>query len=234
MAASGGVSRRRVMIGGSATVAATAAAWTAPSLMASAAAAVGLSACPPDQIKVCTDGSQTCCPGVLDTCNIVNNEQVCSPPTEPGGFCGNCGNGSCKEGYKCNGNDTQSNNAEATNLCGGEGAQCCPGNEDVAGCFADNLTCVSTTEAGTGFCRKECSTAADCRTDGVTAGNENCPQIPGAQTCADYGSANYCAKTCSKDSDCNAGTGCATPPGGGPKVCLYKVDGNLSAICAAA
>lgn len=225
LVASGGVSRRRVMIGGSATVAATAAAWTAPTLMASAAAATGLSVCPADRIKQCTDGSSTCCPNATDTCTIVGGQQVCSAVTQPGGTCSNCGNGQCAGAYKCSGNEIQDNNAERTNICGGEGAQCCPGKPAVAGCFGDNLTCVQQ-EAGAGFCRKSCTDAGDCRTDGVTPGNPRCTgSNPGPQVC----SAGYCAKTCTRDADCNAGAACNSAG-----VCNYPKDGQLTTICAAA
>ena len=222
-----GISRRRVLVGGTTAVAA---AWTAPVLMASSAAAAGLSVCPADRITACDDGSQTCCPNATDTCVIVNGQQTCNAPTEPGGFCGNCGNGQCKDGYKCNGNDVQSNNAQQTNLCGGEGAQCCTSKPNVAACFSDKLVCTPTGgPAGTAFCRKPCNSAADCRTAGAVLGNENCPQVPGAQIC----SQGFCAKTCTKDGDCNGTATCAAPAGGGAKVCGYNTDGNLSAICAA-
>lgn len=223
-----GISRRRVLVGGTTAVAA---AWTAPVLMASSAAAAGLSVCPSDRIKTCTDGSQTCCPNATDTCNIVNGAQVCSAISTPGGYCGNCGQGTCPEQYKCNGNPTQSNNAEGTNLCGGEGAQCCASKPNVATCYGDTLVCVEGggNAPGSAFCRKECTSNNDCRTTGVKPGNENCPQKPPGQVC----SAGYCAKTCNSNSDCNGNATCAAPAGGGAKVCGYNTDGNLSATCAA-
>ncbi len=228
-AGSVGPSRRRVILGGSAAVAT---AWTAPMLMASSAAAVGLSACPATRIKVCTDGTQVCCPNATDTCTINSvGQPVCAAPGTPGGFCGDCGNGTCPQGYKCNGNDQQNNGAEASNVCGGEGAQCCPRNQAFGGCFGEHLTCVGVVggdQAITGFCRKSCTSAADCRTTGVTPGSPRCPQVPSAQTCStNTTGTRYCGKACTTDAGCTGSQICAFG------TCSYNRDGNLTRTCAA-
>lgn len=204
-----GVSRRRVLAGGSVAVAA----WTAPVLFASPAAAAGISTCPTTQIKTCTNGAQICCPNGSDICQLTGagSTPTCVAQGTAGGFCGNFGQGICPNAYKCNGNAAQCNTCVQANVCGGEGAQCCPGKPQVAGCYnsqeGDRLVCVQQS-SGTGFCRQPCSTSTQC-----SAG----------QTCR----SGYCAKVCTKNGDCNGSARC----NGG--VCEYNVDGNLSTTCAA-
>ncbi len=198
----GGISRRRVLVGGSAAVAA---AWTAPVLMASSAAAAGLSVCPPDKITTCDDGSQTCCPNATDTCIIVGGQQTCNAATNPGGFCGNCGEGSCKARYKCNGNEGQSRDAEITTICGGEGAQCCTNAGDGGMLRRQARTSqAQRRRPGCSVLPQAMQLVRRLPYDGGHAGEQELQRVearpPGLLL------SRYCATTCSKDSDCSATT----------------------------
>lgn len=195
-----GLSRREVLARG-AVVAGVA--WTAPMLMATQAAAQGLSACPTGQL--CGDaGNQICCPNSTDTCNIIDGTPTCTPVGEAGGSCGNMGQGVCNQPYKCNGNTNQCNNCAEPNICGGEGAECCAESE----CFTEGgLTCVQQTGGdgvqATGFCRRPCTTDANCNTGQVCNGG-------------------FCAEDCSTDSDCTGAAICRD------SVCTYQVDGGVT------
>src|SRR4029079_19126919 len=113
------ISRRRMIVGGSA---AAATAWTAPMLMASSAAAVTASACPAGRLVCGPDPATSgCCP----------NGQPCNPTgglggtpsctNEIGGICGNSGNGLCRVVH-CNGNANVPrgcNGCSQQPICGG-------------------------------------------------------------------------------------------------------------------
>ena len=207
----GQVSRRRVIAGGSAAVAT---AWTAPMLMASSAAAVGVSACDATNPLFCpgaTIAQSVCCPPNT-TCTVVNGQAGCAAVGEPGGNCGNQGVGICRAGFKCNGNLGQCNSCSAPNICGGEGAECCPTGE-TAQCFGDGLVCDEQLNTGNFFCRKQCTSNAGC-----TA----------LQVCAPGG---FCAEPCRTSSTCAQGSACVTLPGAPPPFvgfCEYKGTGNLT------
>lgn len=208
-----GISRRRLIVGGSAAVGA---AWTAPILMASSAAAVGQSACAPTD-TYCTNGNVStaiCCPSGV-TCNPTGG--ILGSPScenEVGGICHNSGTGNCRVlTVHCNGN---ANTPKTCNyciqapICGGEGAVCSTDADcaQVPGatppfhqtCSPDNTPALSTAK----FCRRLCTSDAGC-----SAG----------QFC-DTGT-GFCAAHCTKDSDCMSPGSCLTNTTYPDGICLY-------------
>jgi len=211
-----GLSRRRLLVGGTAAVTA---AWAAPVLLASSAAAVGQSTCPSPNVYCPGStfaGSKCCLPFPDENCvQSTTGDAVCAPPTTGGGFCGNFGQGICRTGYKCNGNSGQCNQCAQPNVCGGEGAQCCSNKPDVAGCAGSGLTCVA--QAGTpgaAFCRKTCTTGDQCTP---------------SQGC----NGGFCADPCTRSSDCGTVSAPFGPLICSGGFCTYAADGNLTATCLA-
>lgn len=210
-ASTAGVSRRRVLVGGSA-VAAT---WTAPMLMASSAAAAGLSACTGFIVTCPNNAPSICCPISTDVCGPdANGTLGCRAAGSGGGSCGNSGQGICTGAFKCNGNSDQCNSCTTPNRCGGEGAQCCVAKPDVAGCFGNDLVCTAQGDSGAAFCRKTCSATKPCATGQICDGG-------------------VCAETCTASSQC-LGRATCTGTAANPGVCLSQEDGGLSRTCAAA
>lgn len=209
------ISRRRLIVGGSAAVGA---AWTAPMLMASSAAATGLSACPPAQIC----GSNCCPTGVVcDPTGGINGTPGCVG--EVGGTCGNSGTGKggCRlQTVHCNGNAHQHdecNYCKDQPVCGGEGAVCSASTDcaqlTTAGFFQDcsNADAYPTTST-VKYCRLKCSVGtvgdAYCQTEGTAgATNRFCKSESGLA----YG---YCAAHCTTDNQCMPTGHCVNPYSG--------------------
>ena len=209
------ISRRRMIVGGSA---AAATAWTAPMLMASSAAAVTASACPAGSFVCGPDpATSVCCP----------NGQTCNPTgglggtpscqNEIGGVCGNQGSGLCRVVH-CNGNanvPNQCNDCSQSNICGGEGAVCFT-NADCAQAPGITLVCspANSTSGTTSYCRRTCTSDAGC---------SNAPLR--VQFCDT--STGFCAQHCARDNQCQPSGNCVNPhPAGSPppdnSICFYS------------
>ena len=214
----GGISRRRVLVGGSVAVAS---AWTAPVLLASSAAATV--SCPaPNVLTTCVDASQKCCPPPVDrdpyTCGSATDTN-CIPPRELGGTCGNQGQGvgGCNNGaqIKCNSmsNGKGCNYCRTPHVCGGEGAEC----GTNADCFGGGTTAICTDvgakTAGEKFCRRLCTAPGGCgNTQNYSGGKQ---EICDTNT-------GYCAFPCSNDNQCDNAAGRCESTGADPqKFCQY-------------
>lgn len=132
---------------------------------------------------------------------IASSRPAWAATTSSGGLgqtCGNQGQGTCNQPYHCNGNVTQCNSCYDPNICGGEGASCCP---TAAAQCDTGLTCLAQgSTPGYSFCRKPCTTAANC---------------VNGQVCSD----GYCAKACTTKSDCLGSSVCTAQ-----NVCSYQPD----------
>jgi hypothetical protein len=201
------VSRRRLIVGGSAAVGA---AWTAPILMASSAAAVGASACSSPN-TFCTNGNPAtaeCCPSG-STCNPTGGiGGVPSCENEVGGLCHNSGTGSCRvNSVHCNGNANSPktcNYCVKSPICGGEGAVCttdadCANEPGLNPPFLQTCSSANTPAGSTAkFCRRQCTSNAGC----------NNGQFCDTTT-------HFCVASCTKDSDCMSPGACVN------SICLY-------------
>lgn len=194
-----GVSRRRVITGGSAAVGA---AWAAPMLTSAPAYAFGASSCAAANRCGAANELQACCAGPVGSnigdygCVKVGGVNTCVSPGNVGGTCpnGGVGGGGCFNSARCNGSTTACNCGAAgtamptyaSNICGGYGASCA-GNGDCSPGFV----CYGGAKS---FC------APDCSSTPCTSG-----------TCL----GGVCKQTCTKSQDCPANSDCS----GTPKYC---------------
>jgi len=208
-----GISRRRVIVGGTAAVGA---AWTAPILMASPAAALGRSACPSPG-TYCTNGdpaSAACCaPGsACDLTGGVGGLPGCVG--QVGGPCGNSGNGrgGCNLAH-CNGNDNTPDECQACAdqpICGGESALCNPalGNAQCAQepSIGFLQTCSNANNNGSTlyYCRHQCTADSGCAVGQFCDSNTH-----------------FCAKHCTKDNQCMSPGLCVTDTTYPNGICVY-------------
>jgi hypothetical protein len=146
---------------------------------------------------------------------IASSRPAWAATTSSGGLgqtCGNKGQGTCNQPYHCNGNVNQCNSCYDPNICGGEGASCCP--TAAAQCDVGLICAPQGSTPGYYFCRKPCAT-------GCTTG----------QVCDSSTATPYCAKTCAVDSDCLGSAACAklhpTDPSG---YCTYQKD-TTAVLC---
>ena len=192
-----GLTRRQVIVRGSVVAAA---AWTAPTLLASSAAAVGQSTCKSGE-TYCTNGSVStglCCPANYTCYPSANAGQpYCAPPDVLGGTCSNSGEGVCSDGSKCNSGAANGgkscNYCTYAHTCGGEGSQCNQ-NSDCFGSGTGFSTCSpnNAKTSGSKFCRRICTNNAGCN----TGAGQQCYQ-------------GLCSLTCQTDKDCPDGSaGC--------------------------
>lgn len=206
---SAAVSRRRLIASGTA-VAATA--WTAPILMASSAAAVGLSACLSGE-TYCSNGNlltARCCPAGSTCVPTGGIDGTPSCENEVGGICKNSGTGSCRvNSVHCNGNANTPktcNYCDERPICGGEGAVCTTDSDcaqsPTTG-FLQTCSSVNSTDGTTKFCRHRCVSSTGC------ASGQYCD------------STGFCAAHCTADSDCMAPGTCQNP-GTADSICLYS------------
>lgn len=191
-----GVSRRRVIAGGSAAVGL---AWAAPLLTSAPAYAYGVSGCASNQIcgNPGPNELQYCCPGVVSgtspvpthDCRVEGGLNTCYPKTGNGAFCGNQGNGQCNNTTKANCN---SNNAGCNcgpgyaaptyfpHTCGGYGATCKADVECASGYICTNLNTTGPNQGG--VCAQSCSSSSSCPTNFTCAASAS-PATASGNTC---------------------------------------------------
>ncbi len=187
-----GVSRRRVITGGSAAVGA---AWAAPVLTSAPAYAYGASSCAAANRCGLATELQACCAGPVGNaigdygCVKVSGVNTCVAPGNVGGTCTNAGQGAggCNGTAKCNGSTSTCNCGAGgtampnyqSNICGGYGSSCASAADCQSGfvCFGGakafctqdctTTTCASGTCLG-GVCKQACTRNQDC------PANSNC------------------------------------------------------------
>ena len=195
-------------------------AWTAPMLMQTRAYA-GASACGSGTF-VC-QGTQTLNPTVV-CCSSGNGQLLsadicttslagvpsCVPPSAPGGYCGNSGNGQGQcDISRCNGDANQCNGCAVPHICGGESAHC--GGTILCGA---GLTCTPDgSSSNANHCRLACTSDSQCSGSQVCDSTHFCAQLCGTVAVA--------GKT-TRSTICQAGETCAQDGAHAYSICSYN------------